>query len=219
MTLGLSDVARDERRGDGVLGDGTRHSNRSWRSTLMPLQPEDPSHDTGPALRLQLAGALDVLTAPRGAEAHPGRGTTGRRLCRARSERRRVHGLVRDLDAARSEEPVQEHQSCARRSEPVERRAPAPGPHRTHRGVRDHRHADRSSPKADSRARQPGGPAWVVSCQLQPLVEPQLGQAWQLPARIIWTPHCMHIGASEWRTMPRAGVLSSGVTGARPSSI
>ena len=43
------------------------------------------------------------------------------------------------------------------------------------------------------------------SHQLQPLVEPQLGQAWQLPARIIWTPHCMHIGASEWRTMPRAG--------------
>ncbi len=25
----------------------------------------------------------------------------------------------------------------------------------------------------------------------QPLVEPQEGQAWQLPARIIWTPHCM----------------------------
>jgi hypothetical protein len=33
----------------------------------------------------------------------------------------------------------------------------------------------------------------------QPLVVPQLGQAWQEPARIIWTPHCMHIGASEWR--------------------
>jgi len=32
--------------------------------------------------------------------------------------------------------------------------------------------------------------------QLQPLVLPQLGQAWQLPARIICTPHCMHIGAS-----------------------
>ena len=32
--------------------------------------------------------------------------------------------------------------------------------------------------------------------QLQPLVLPQLGQAWQLPARIIWTPHCMHIGES-----------------------
>ena len=27
--------------------------------------------------------------------------------------------------------------------------------------------------------------------QLQPLVLPQLGQAWQLPARCIWTPHCM----------------------------
>jgi hypothetical protein len=32
--------------------------------------------------------------------------------------------------------------------------------------------------------------------QLQPLVEPQLGQAWQEPARIICTPHCIHIGAS-----------------------
>jgi hypothetical protein len=32
--------------------------------------------------------------------------------------------------------------------------------------------------------------------QLQPLVLPQLGQAWQLPARTICTPHCMHIGAS-----------------------
>ena len=32
--------------------------------------------------------------------------------------------------------------------------------------------------------------------QLQPLVEPQLGQAWHEPARIICTPHCMHIGAS-----------------------
>ena len=27
--------------------------------------------------------------------------------------------------------------------------------------------------------------------QLQPEVLPQLGQAWQLPARIICTPHCM----------------------------
>ena len=32
--------------------------------------------------------------------------------------------------------------------------------------------------------------------QLQPLVLPQLGQAWHEPARFIWTPHCMHIGAS-----------------------
>ena len=32
--------------------------------------------------------------------------------------------------------------------------------------------------------------------QLQPLVEPQLGQAWQEPARIICTPHCMHMGES-----------------------
>ena len=30
----------------------------------------------------------------------------------------------------------------------------------------------------------------------QPLVEPQLGQAWQLPLRIICTPQVMHIGAS-----------------------
>jgi hypothetical protein len=27
--------------------------------------------------------------------------------------------------------------------------------------------------------------------QLQPLVLPQLGQAWQEPARCIWTPHIM----------------------------
>src|SRR3954467_11328515 len=32
--------------------------------------------------------------------------------------------------------------------------------------------------------------------ELQPLVLPQLGQAWQLPARIICTPHCMQYGAS-----------------------
>ena len=36
--------------------------------------------------------------------------------------------------------------------------------------------------------------------QLQPLVVPQLGQAWQEPARCITTPHCMHIGAS-WLTV------------------
>ena len=30
-----------------------------------------------------------------------------------------------------------------------------------------------------------------VTPQLQPLVLPQLGQAWQEPARCIWTPHCM----------------------------
>src|SRR6187431_2691055 len=57
------------------------------------------------------------------------------------------------------------------------------------------------------------------SGQLQPLVLPQLGQAKQLPARIITTPHCMHIGASFGRTMPRAAVLSSGVGTVRPSCI
>jgi hypothetical protein len=35
------------------------------------------------------------------------------------------------------------------------------------------------------------------SHQLHPLVVPQLGQAWQEPARIICTPHCMHSGASD----------------------
>ena len=55
--------------------------------------------------------------------------------------------------------------------------------------------------------------------QLQPLVLPQLGQAWQEPARIIVTPHCMHIGASLLRTMPAAAVLSSGVTAIVPNSI
>ena len=29
----------------------------------MPSQPEDPSHGAGPALRLQLTGAIDVVTA------------------------------------------------------------------------------------------------------------------------------------------------------------
>ena len=31
----------------------------------------------------------------------------------------------------------------------------------------------------------------AISHQLQPDVLPQLGQAWQEPARCIWTPHCM----------------------------
>jgi hypothetical protein len=31
----------------------------------------------------------------------------------------------------------------------------------------------------------------ATSHQLQPEVLPQLGQAWQEPARTIWTPHCM----------------------------
>src|SRR4051794_17573447 len=65
--------------------------------------------------------------------------------------------------------------------------------------------------------------------QLQPLVEPQLGQAWQEPARIICTPHCMHIGASlargvargtaASRTIPPGLVMSLlGATGATPRS-
>ena len=50
---------------------------------------------------------------------------------------------------------------------------------------------------------------------------PQLGQAWQLPERIIATPHCMHIGApsSTGRTMPLAAVLSTAVATVRPSCI
>lgn len=36
--------------------------------------------------------------------------------------------------------------------------------------------------------------------QLQPLVVPHDGQAWQEPARCMTTPHCMHIGAS-WLTI------------------
>ncbi len=50
--------------------------------------------------------------------------------------------------------------------------------------------------------RHPGsttGDASGRSNQLQPLVLPQLGHAWQLPARTMWTPHCMHIGASIGR--------------------
>ena len=45
--------------------------------------------------------------------------------------------------------------------------------------------------------------------QLHPLVEPQLGQAWHDPARFICTPHCMHIGASLWRTF---GAVAAGRT-------
>ncbi|MEY4158756.1 MAG: hypothetical protein RL743_1251, partial [Actinomycetota bacterium] len=46
-------------------------------------------------------------------------------------------------------------------------------------------------------------------CQEQPEVEPHDGHAWHEPARCIWTPHCMHIGASlcftAGRSMPAAG--------------
>ena len=63
--------------------------------------------------------------------------------------------------------------------------------------------------------------AWQcrLGCQLQPLVDPQLGQAWHDPAGIICTPHCMQIGASAWRMTPAAGVLSSGVGTTVPSTI
>ena len=47
----------------------------------------------------------------------------------------------------------------------------------------------------------------LVIDQLQPLVVPQLGQAWQLPARCMVTPHCMHIGAS-WLTEAGAKVAT-----------
>ena len=59
----------------------------------------------------------------------------------------------------------------------------------------------------------------VACLQLQPLVLPQLGQAWHEPARIMVTPHCMHIGASESRMTPAAGVLSTGVTAIVPAAI
>jgi hypothetical protein len=49
----------------------------------------------------------------------------------------------------------------------------------------------------------------VRSGQLQPLVVPQLGQAWHDPARIICTPHCKHIGASCALTEIRAGTDTS----------
>src|SRR5881398_804849 len=49
--------------------------------------------------------------------------------------------------------------------------------------------------------------------QLQPLVLPQLGQAWQEPARCIWTPHCMHMGASEWLDFRTGGASATAVRG------
>ena len=56
--------------------------------------------------------------------------------------------------------------------------------------------------------------------QLQPLVLPQLGQAWQEPARCIWTPHCMQYGASAWLAFGRdrgvgLGLDAGSVTPAR----
>src|SRR5688572_11109379 len=48
--------------------------------------------------------------------------------------------------------------------------------------------------------------------QLQPLVLPQLGQAWQEPARCIWTPHCMQYGASLWLVFGR--MAADGLAGA-----
>src|SRR5690606_16117806 len=59
--------------------------------------------------------------------------------------------------------------------------------------------------------------------QLQPEVLPQLGQAWQEPARCIWTPHCMQYGASLcWTGGWIAGVEAGGagsVTPARSSRL
>src|SRR5690606_24862452 len=62
--------------------------------------------------------------------------------------------------------------------------------------------------------------------QLQPLVLPQLGQAWHEPARCICTPHCMQYGASTlalvrctaggWSAC--CGARSASVTPARSSS-
>ena len=51
--------------------------------------------------------------------------------------------------------------------------------------------------------------------QLQPLVLPQLGQAWHEPARCICTPHCMQYGASAWDTCVRIGA-GTGAAGATP---
>jgi hypothetical protein len=42
-----------------------------------------------------------------------------------------------------------------------------------------------------TKALRPSRNSDAMAHQLQPLVLPQLGQAWQEPARIIWTPHCM----------------------------
>src|SRR4051812_2428710 len=54
-------------------------------------------------------------------------------------------------------------------------------------------------------------PFRLSACQLQPLVLPQLGQAWHEPARCIWTPHCMQYGASE--TVLAAVDFGAGATG------
>jgi hypothetical protein len=52
------------------------------------------------------------------------------------------------------------------------------------------------------------------SHQLQPLVLPQLGQAWHEPARIICTPHCMHMGASLARCAGGDAIASRSICAA-----
>src|SRR5688500_2966627 len=46
-------------------------------------------------------------------------------------------------------------------------------------------------------SRSPVTSPHVPAAQEQPLVLPQLGQAWHEPARCIWTPQVMQYGASE----------------------
>jgi hypothetical protein len=77
---------------------------------------------------------------------------------------------------------------------PNQRQGPgarAPGPSRVHlRECPADRIRDIADRIPDIRDRIPGTLNDRLH-QLQPLVLPQLGQAWHEPARCIWTPHCM----------------------------
>src|ERR671910_138826 len=58
----------------------------------------------------------------------------------------------------------------------------------------------RAARYAGRRPRPGYGNSAPAGGQLQPLVLPQDGHAWQEPARCICTPHCMQYGASAWVT-------------------
>ncbi len=108
----------------------------------MPLPPNDPSHVAGPPVRLQLTGALDILTAPEELE---------RILVEGRHAGDCVEldlGGVEFIDSSgismliEARNHFDTRQLRARRGEPVEGGPPPPGAHRAHRRVRDHGCAD-----------------------------------------------------------------------------
>jgi len=114
-------------------------------------------------------------------------GKVGRR-CRLRFAQRAVERVATGVERRISQCFGEERTDSLRRSE-----------EEVHRGERPWGW-QASGHVVNRRGRTSRGPRRAPSPspfgQLQPLVLPQLGQAWQLPARFICTPHCMHIGAS-----------------------